>query len=156
MAVAEKELSRSIRYGGPATVLMIDIDHFKRVNDTYGHTVGDHVLQRLADLFRLELRDIDTVARMGGEEFAVLLPITEGARALDVAERLRAMVATTSIALEQGLPLTVTISIGVATMAGQTDNIDTLLSHADDALYEAKRAGRNRVVAARASLPLAA
>jgi diguanylate cyclase (GGDEF)-like protein len=132
---------------------MIDIDHFKRVDDTYGHTVGDLVLERLADLFRLELRDIDTVARMGGEEFAVLLPITDGARALDVAERLRAIVAATSIALEQGLPLTVTISVGVATLAAPADNIDTLLSHADNALYEAKHAGRNRVVAARPSPP---
>jgi len=145
MALAEQELSRTHRYGGPLSVFMMDIDHFKNVNDTYGHQTGDLVLQKLGELCREALRDVDCVGRIGGEEFAVVLPQTDGARALEVAERVRQMVAHAEVAVERGLPVHFTLSIGVATLVGANTNIDTLLGQADGALYEAKRAGRNRV-----------
>ncbi|HTY04564.1 MAG TPA: sensor domain-containing diguanylate cyclase [Rhodocyclaceae bacterium] len=148
LTLAEKELSRAERYGGPVAVLMMDIDHFKKINDTYGHQIGDEVLQRLAERCRLELRDIDAIGRMGGEEFAVLLPQTEADVALEVAERLRQVIAETAVPLDRGLPLHFTVSIGVAATRGAVPNIDTLLSQADDALYEAKDAGRNRIAVA--------
>lgn len=145
MALAEQELARAVRYGGPLSVFMMDIDHFKVVNDTYGHQTGDLVLQQLGSLCREELREIDCVGRIGGEEFAVILPHTDGPRALEVAERLRQAVARCEVALEKGLPLHFTLSIGVTTLTGGGANIDTLLGQADSALYEAKRTGRNRV-----------
>ncbi|HJW23407.1 MAG TPA: diguanylate cyclase [Rhodocyclaceae bacterium] len=145
MAQAEEELSRSHRYGGPLSVLMVDIDHFKRVNDTYGHKTGDLVLRRFAEVSRHMLRDIDTIGRIGGEEFAILLPETDGRRAREVAERLRGALAEAEVPVEQGLPLRFTASIGIASLAGPRVNIDTLLNQADQALYEAKHAGRNKV-----------
>ena len=145
MALAEQEVSRTARYGGHLSVLMLDIDHFKSVNDTYGHKVGDAVLKRFAELCRDALREVDVVGRLGGEEFAVLLPQTGAEHAYDVAERLRGTFAQSEISLEQGLPLHFTASIGVATLERCGINLDTLLNHADGALYEAKRAGRNRV-----------
>lgn len=147
MSLAEKELSRLVRYGGSVSVLMMDIDHFKRINDTYGHRAGDVVLQRLAELCTFELRDNDSIGRLGGEEFAVILPQADGEHALEVAQRLRQTIADTGVALEHGLPLHFTVSIGVATVEGPGTNIDTLLRQADNALYEAKGAGRNRVCA---------
>jgi diguanylate cyclase (GGDEF)-like protein/PAS domain S-box-containing protein len=145
MTLAEQELARALRYGGALSVFMMDIDHFKIVNDTYGHQTGDLVLQQLGVLCRDALREIDSVGRIGGEEFAVILPQTDGARALEVAERLRLAVARTEVALEHGLPVRFTLSIGVTTLHGASANIDTLLREADGALYEAKRGGRNRV-----------
>ena len=145
MMLAEQELSRTLRYGGPLSLFMIDIDHFKGVNDTYGHQVGDVVLQKLGALCRDTLRDVDRIGRVGGEEFAVVLPETDERQALEVAERLRQSVASTDIPLERGLPLRITLSIGVTSLIGTSANIDTLLGQADGALYEAKRAGRNRV-----------
>jgi diguanylate cyclase (GGDEF)-like protein len=153
MALAEKELSRLVRYGGSVSVLMMDIDHFKRINDTYGHRTGDLVLQRLAELCTVQLRDNDSIGRLGGEEFAVVLPRADGDHALEVAERLRQTIADTGVALEHGLPLHFTVSIGVATIEGPGTNIDTLLRQADHALYEAKAAGRNRVCAAWQAAP---
>jgi len=156
MTLAEQELSRTIRYGGPLSVLMMDIDHFKTINDTYGHKTGDLALQRFAGLCRQALRDIDVIGRVGGEEFAVVLPQTDGARALEVAERLRKAIADAAVALDQGLPLRFTISIGMATLAETSTNLDTLLSQADEALYAAKNGGRNRVCAyARVEVALA-
>lgn len=145
MVLAEQELTRTLRYGGALSVLMIDIDHFKNVNDTHGHQTGDLVLQRLGGLCREALREVDCIGRIGGEEFAVVLPLTDGARALEVAERLRRTVADTEVALERGLPLRFTLSIGVTTLVDRGTNLDTLLGQADSALYEAKRTGRNRV-----------
>ena len=145
MTQAEQELARTQRYGGALSVFMMDLDHFKVVNDTYGHQTGDLVLQKLGSLCRETLREFDSVGRIGGEEFAVVLPQTDGPRALEVAERLRQAVARTEMALEHGLPLHFTLSIGVTTLVGGSANIDTLLGQADSALYEAKRSGRNRV-----------
>lgn len=145
MALAEQELARMHRYGGPLSVFMMDIDLFKSVNDTYGHQTGDLVLQRVGALFLDALRDVDCIGRIGGEEFAVVLPQTDGPRGLEVAERLRATVAATEIPLASGLPLRLTLSIGVATVVDGGANIDTVLGQADSALYEAKGSGRNRV-----------
>ena len=143
--LAEQELARALRHDRPLSLLMIDIDLFKQVNDTYGHAVGDKTLQKLSQIFSEIVREIDIVCRMGGEEFAILLPETGKEEAIEVAERLRLSVEKTEIPMEHGLPLHFTISIGVASLKKQSDNIDTLLSRADNALYEAKRTGRNRV-----------
>lgn len=145
MALAEQELARTLRYGGPLSVLMMDIDHFKKINDTYGHKSGDIVLQTFAQLFRSAVRSIDIVGRIGGEEFAAVLPETDSQRALEVAERLRDTISKAEVYLEHGLPIYFTMSIGVASQAGTCGNIDTLISWADAALYEAKNAGRNKV-----------
>jgi diguanylate cyclase (GGDEF)-like protein/PAS domain S-box-containing protein len=152
MTLAEQELSRTLRYGGALSVLMMDIDHFKIVNDTYGHQAGDLVLQKLGELCLETLREVDLVGRIGGEEFAVILPQTDGEKTLEVAERLRQTVERAEVQLEFGLPLHITLSIGVTTLTGGGTNIDTLLGQADNALYEAKHAGRNRVCVYRSPL----
>lgn len=145
METATQELARAVRFGSPLSVLMLDVDHFKKVNDTYGHKVGDIVLQKLAETCRATLREIDFTARLGGEEFAVLLPGTGHPAAMEAAERLRRALAETAVPLEQGLPLRFTVSLGVATLKDPATNLDTLLNAADHALYEAKHQGRNRV-----------
>ncbi len=142
--VAEAELARSRRYEAPLSLLMLDIDHFKEVNDAHGHRAGDRVLQQLARSCLEVLRTVDVVGRVGGEEFAILLPETDVDGAVEVAERLRAAIAAVGIPREEGVPLRVTVSIGVSTLAGNA-NLDTLMSQADDALYDAKHRGRNRV-----------
>jgi diguanylate cyclase (GGDEF)-like protein/PAS domain S-box-containing protein len=145
MTTANQELSRTRRYGGPLSVLMMDIDHFKTVNDTHGHQTGDMVIRALGQVCREALRDIDIIGRIGGEEFAIVLPQTDSTRALDAAERLRQAVAGTEVAQEHGLPLRFTVSIGVATLTRADTNLDTLLGWADKAMYVAKNGGRNRV-----------
>lgn len=145
LELAEQEIARTIRYGNALAVCMLDIDSFKKVNDTYGHKVGDIVLKKLSTIFSESLRTIDIVGRVGGEEFAILLPETDNNHALDVAERIRRLVENTKITLENGLPLKFTISIGVAMFIDKDTNIDTLLHTADQALYQAKNSGRNRV-----------
>ena len=145
MILAEHELSRAVRYSGELSLLMMDIDHFKAVNDTYGHQTGDLVLQKLSRLCHEALREIDVIGRLGGEEFAILLPQTDRTQALEVAERLRQTIVDTEIPLENGLPLRVSVSLGATTFVGNVTNIDTLLDQADKALFEAKHQGRNRV-----------
>jgi len=147
--LGEAELTRALRYGKPLSVFMLDIDHFKHFNDTYGHKAGDLVLQKLAKVMHDTLRTVDIVGRMGGEEFAVLLPETELGQAAEVAERLRAAVAQTPVVLDAGLPLHFAVSIGVSMLQDQETNLDILLHAADRALYQAKEAGRNRVVVMR-------
>jgi len=139
----EIETMRFRRYGVPASLIMLDIDFFKKVNDNYGHATGDAVLVALAETCRRALRETDVAARLGGEEFAILLPMTAEAGALDIAERLRSRLAATSVALADGR-LNFTVSLGVATFSGQ-DEADTVLVRADAALYCAKDRGRNRV-----------
>ncbi|OBV37018.1 CHASE domain-containing protein [Janthinobacterium psychrotolerans] len=128
-----------------ATVLMLDIDHFKRVNDEHGHAVGDVVLRHLGALMCQALRKVDVSGRMGGEEFAILLPGTGMASAAVFAERLRARVADSSVGIDGGALLSVTVSIGMAAMSGTDAGCDAVLARADEALYRAKRSGRNRV-----------
>lgn len=145
MKIADQELARSIRYNRPLSLLMIDLDHFKKVNDTYGHLAGDRVLQNLGAMCRESFREEDVVGRMGGEEFAVMLPETPLEKAMEVAERFRQTMADAAMAMDHGLPLHCALSVGVTTLVDSQTNLDTLLSQADKALYDAKNQGRNRV-----------
>jgi diguanylate cyclase (GGDEF)-like protein len=147
-SLARAELGRSQRYMRPLSLLMIDIDHFKQVNDRFGHEAGDRVLKFLANVLISAKRASDVVGRIGGEEFAILLPETSKEAALVIAERLRQLAQTCAPAIA-GEKLDVTISIGVAAASIRTSGMETLCRQADQALYEAKRSGRNRVVAAR-------
>lgn len=142
-ALAKGEIRRARRYGRPLAVIMADIDHFKRINDTYGHREGDRALASFADLCRKLVRAEDTVARLGGEEFGLLLPETDAAQAVAVANRLRAAVEELHLG---GLPAPITISIGISQFLAAENTVDAALSRADQALYAAKRSGRNRVV----------
>lgn len=142
---AELELARARRHNEPLSLLMLDVDHFKSVNDTYGHHTGDVALQKLSEVCMQTFREIDLVARLGGEEFAVLLPETIDARAFEVAERLRLAAAEAEVPLEHGGSIHFTISIGVASFATTDSSIDMLLKRADQAMYQAKKSGRNRV-----------
>jgi diguanylate cyclase (GGDEF)-like protein/PAS domain S-box-containing protein len=141
---AEIELSRQNRYSGELSLLMFDIDFFKKINDTYGHNVGDLVLQKIANISRMTLRDIDILGRIGGEEFAVLLPQTNLEDSIRVAQRMRIEISNTQIVLNNGEIVTFTASFGVVT-ANEKSTIDDLLIKADKALYKAKDSGRNRV-----------
>ena len=145
MAMTERELANAARYSTPLSVLMLDIDDFKQVNDTYGHQIGDLVLQQFGKLFQGLLREVDIVGRYGGEEFAVVLPRTDLAQAFEVSERLRRVIEQNEIPLKHGLPLKISVSIGISAFKDATENIDALLGRADKALYDAKHRGRNRV-----------
>ncbi|SFN28386.1 PAS domain S-box-containing protein/diguanylate cyclase (GGDEF) domain-containing protein, partial [Nitrosomonas communis] len=145
MEQGHAELIRAQRYGHALSMLMLDIDNFKKVNDRHGHQAGDAVLKRLADVMRKILRTVDITGRIGGEEFAVLLPETDPQRASEVAERLREDVACTAVTLETGMPLYFKVSIGVASLKDRNTDLNTLLNQADKALYQAKESGRNRV-----------
>lgn len=145
MDAAEREFSRANRHNLPLALLMADIDHFKRINDVHGHPAGDTVLTAIADRIRVSLRKEDLPARLGGEEFAVLLPETEATRALALAERMRQAVNGTPIAIGDGITLPVTISIGVTTLRHGDDDFANLYSRADRSLYQAKQNGRNQV-----------
>lgn len=150
MELAEVEMARLRRYGRAVSVLMLDIDRFKAINDTHGHAVGDHVLVRLAEVCRGELRDTDHIGRLGGEEFAIILPETPLASAAEVAERLRQRLALAEVPIVPGNRgqgcLRMTVSIGVAMCGDEDASIERALGRADRALYEAKAAGRNRIV----------
>lgn len=148
---AEAALAISERYARPLSVFMLDIDHFKKINDTYGHQVGDEVLRHLSEIMQEALREVDIIGRLGGEEFAVLLPETTLDNAMKAAERLREKVNLGAVLLTSGLPLHFTVSIGVAVLNSKGLNIDTLLNFADEALYEAKRE-RNKVCASKSTL----
>lgn len=146
MRVLVQEFQRSFRGGHPLSLVMIDIDHFKSINDTYGHQQGDEVLKVLAETLRSQLRDYDLASRFGGEEFAMVLPETDPLHATQVAERIREVVANLKFGgvLEK---LKMTVSLGVATYPDDAiKGIEDLIRLADDALYAAKREGRNRVV----------
>lgn len=145
MELAELEHARAVRYGNSLSVLMMDIDHFKAVNDTYGHKSGDLVLQKLAKVCHQAVREFDIIGRLGGEEFAILLPETGGDKALEVAQRLRQAIAVSRVPLGPARRVSITASIGVATLTDRSKKLDSLLNDADKALYEAKRAGRNKV-----------
>lgn len=141
------ELERARRFHHPLSVLMIDIDHFKRINDTYGHEVGDKAIVATAKQLTESMRGVDFVARFGGEEFVLLMPETHVEVAMHAAERLRATISAMSVPAEDGAAVALTISVGVsfADPMGAPDTPSSLLVRADKALYRAKREGRNRV-----------
>ena len=138
------EVERARRFGRPLSLLLMDVDHFKRINDNHGHAVGDEVLRVLAALCRAELRQTDLLARMGGEEFVALLPETTAEGAALIAERLRLRVAAHPL-LSDPVRIPVTISVGVAGWEPDTARWEDLLERADRAMYDAKEGGRNRV-----------
>jgi two-component system cell cycle response regulator len=147
----DRELKRVRRFGGPLSVLLLDIDHFKSINDRFGHGVGDEVLVQFAERMRTALpRDYDWCARIGGEEFAVVLPQTEMQGAMIVGEKLRQHIAMAPVATEAG-NLKLTVSIGVASVDAATlppeISVDDIVELADRGLYKSKQAGRNRVTA---------
>jgi diguanylate cyclase (GGDEF)-like protein/PAS domain S-box-containing protein len=143
--LAQNELNRCLRAGSDSTLLMLDVDYFKRVNDRYGHQVGDRVLVNICTALGRELRQYDLLGRLGGEEFAALIPGTGEQRAVEVAERLRRAVA--AIVHDGDRPeLAPTLSIGVAVNHASKLPLDPLISQADEALYQAKDAGRDRCI----------
>ena len=139
-----KLISKAKKENAPYSVLMLDADLFKRVNDTYGHKIGDKILIELANKTEKALRDCDIVARYGGEEFLVFLPSINEEQACRVAERLRQSIATIVVLTENNQKVTITVSIGVSS-SSISDNVETLIKTADVALYKAKQNGRNRV-----------
>jgi two-component system cell cycle response regulator len=140
-------VKRATHGGDPVSALMIDIDHFKKINDAFGHDIGDEVLREFAVRLASNVRAIDLPCRYGGEEFTVIMPGAQLADAQRVAERIRLHVAGSPFRVAGGRELlTVTISVGVATTLGESDTPDALLKRADEAVYEAKAAGRNRVI----------
>jgi diguanylate cyclase (GGDEF)-like protein len=138
-------LARVRRYEENATLLMLDLDHFKQVNDRFGHASGDEVLRHFAALTRDTLRRLDLLGRIGGEEFAILLPGTDIVGARSSAERLRQRIASTPAITSRGLKITFTVSIGLTALAVTDDHAEHTLARADSALYQAKTSGRNRV-----------
>ncbi len=145
---AGRDAARAARAGEPLAILALDIDHFKTVNDGFGHAAGDLVLRVLAEILTAGVRDSDLVCRYGGEEFVVLLPGASMAVAAERAEAVRAEFAATPVDPGDGTAIRSTLSVGVAVFRGESDSIEAALGRADAALYEAKREGRNRVVAA--------
>ena len=150
---AREELARSKRHGFSCTLLMTDLDHFKQKNDTYGHLAGDVVLRDVARLLKRNLREVDLIARFGGEEFILLLIETDVEHAMPITQRLRQLVELHPIRAYDEL-LTQTISIGVAAFPKDAQTLEALIERADQALYHAKRTGRNRVATC-AELPAA-
>ena len=146
MELGEAEVARVRRSGRSFGMAMMDVDHFKSVNDTHGHDAGDNVLRALAEACVDRLRNVDIVGRMGGEEFALILPETDPQGAMLTVERLREYLSELAIPIDSGT-LTVTVSIGVTTVRDPSDTIEGALKRADEALYKAKGSGRNRTVA---------
>jgi diguanylate cyclase (GGDEF)-like protein len=142
----DAEIERARRFDSPLAIVLADLDNFKQVNDEFGHHGGDLVLRAFADLIRLHVRDVDVSGRIGGEEFAILLPETDSAGAAHVAERMRRSLNDVSIPLSDGATIHVASSFGVAELAPDQEGED-LLRAADTALYRAKDEGKNRVVA---------
>ena len=141
----EEEWQRALRYGGPVSLVMFDIDHFKQINDTYGHQVGDHAIREAAStLAEMSRRDIDICGRYGGEEFVVVLPDTTKEGAYAFCERLRQRIAAISIAVPQQPPVQFTISLGVAEFDPHNESSLQWLQRADQMLYRAKENGRNQ------------
>ena len=143
--MATLEIDRARRFAEPLSAIMLDIDHFKKVNDTYGHEVGDKVIIALAQTLTAHIRKIDFAGRLGGEEFAILLPRANKEPAAEVAQRLRLLVSEQRVRVQPGKEINFTVSIGVAALRPTTRNLQELLRNADTAMYCAKREGRNRV-----------
>ena len=142
---AQAELKRSLRLGKTLSIAIMDIDHFKKVNDTYGHPAGDQVLINFASSFTINIREFDVFARFGGEEFALLMPETDTNQAFQVCERLRLNVARSILDFE-GQPIPITVSLGISSLTGENDTLEKILQRADQALYNAKQSGRDRTM----------
>ena len=141
----EREMGRAQRYRRHLSLIMFDIDHFKEINDTYGHLAGDHILRQLAATIKSRIRREDILARYGGEEFAIVLPEIDRANASTFAEKVRQLVERSVFEFEETrIPLTV--SVGVSLLGPETDSCETLIKAADENLYRAKEQGRNRVI----------
>jgi two-component system cell cycle response regulator len=150
----DRKIMEITEAGKPVSVMMFDIDHFKPINDTYGHAAGDEVLKQLAARVADNVRDFDMVARYGGEEFVVIMPTTPPEAAFMVAERVRNRIAGAPFPIPgQEEPLEVTVSIGVATTTDPAEEAASLVARADASLYEAKRTGRNRSCSAELTDP---
>jgi diguanylate cyclase (GGDEF)-like protein len=147
-----EDIKRSGRFGTALSVMMIDIDFFKSINDTYGHLCGDRVIRQIASLLKETVRQIDIVGRYGGEEFCCVLPETSAGNACVIAERLRETVEQAKLGFE-GQALHVTISLGIAEYGEACNSLETLIKAADDALYVSKRSGRNMVTCHQAVTP---
>jgi diguanylate cyclase (GGDEF)-like protein len=149
------ELARCKRYNHSCALLMVDLDHYKDINDRHGHLVGDAVLQETAQLLRRHLRDTDVLGRFGGDELIILLVETNTEQAVRLAQRLRRLVEEHPIGVANDLVVAATVSIGLATFPDDADSVELLMARADEALYFAKRAGRNGVmhIHAKAGLP---
>jgi diguanylate cyclase (GGDEF)-like protein len=145
--LAQREISRAQRFERPLSVMLVDIDHFKKVNDQYGHDTGDQVIREMGQLLAQQMRASDVVGRHGGEEFALLLPETTREEAMHLAQRLCASVAKHRF-MASGTAVPLTISVGVAAYEGGTQDWSALLKQADAAMYSAKQQGRDRVVIA--------
>lgn len=145
-ALLAKACEHALREDEPLSLVLIDLDHFKAVNDTHGHPAGDQVLKEVARALRARLRRSDVLARMGGEEFALLLPCTTAAGALHIAEEVRDTIARLSVQVDEGQPLRVTVSGGIASLLSDEprDGLQ-MVRRADAALYASKHAGRNRM-----------
>lgn len=142
--LGRREVERARRFQRPLAAIMMDIDNFKQINDTYGHSTGDQVLQAVAQRCRENLRKIDILGRLGGDEFTILLPETDMFTASSVAERVRQYIAGTPVQTHQ-VNLDVTVSIGIARATDDTPDLDKLIRRADSAMYTAKNGGRNRI-----------
>lgn len=147
LATLARMMAGDRRHGRPLSLAILDIDHFKRVNDTFGHPAGDEVIRRVGEIATQVMREQDLVGRLGGEEFVVILPDTDAARALTACDRLRAAIAGTAMVIETGQALSITLSAGIAQME-PGDDLVRLIARADEALYAAKTAGRDRVLLA--------
>ena len=145
LARLEDELDRAARYQRPCSIVLVDLDHFKRVNDTHGHMAGDAVLREVADVLRSNVRSVDLVGRYGGEEFMIVMPETDADAAAASAEKLRRLVGSRQVRLDDGHVLVATLSAGVAGGPGQFLQLDALVRDADAALYSAKALGRDQV-----------
>jgi diguanylate cyclase (GGDEF)-like protein len=145
--IGQQEVERSHRFDLPLSLLMMDIDHYKDINDTYGHRVGDYVLSVLGEIISQHIRKIDIACRYGGEEFIILLPETDLEKAKNAAERLRKKIMAEQINYENQT-INITASFGIVTMSKETESVEDMLGQADDAMYRAKEKGRNQVFVA--------
>ena len=144
--LAEHEFEIATRYRQPLSAMMFDLDYFKKINDTFGHAVGDEILQRVTQAACAELRSADVIGRYGGEEFVIMLPMTNAQQAYSLAERIRKRVAEIRVPTEKG-EAAVTLSIGIVAIipGAQNGSVENLIRRADEVMYAAKQAGRNRV-----------
>ena len=144
--ILEEEWDRSMRFKRPFSLVMVDIDHFKRINDTHGHQTGDEVLRHVASLLAGQIRNVDRVARYGGEEFALIMVETDRATAIEGMKRLGVLLAETPCVVNDNLTVEVTLSAGIASSLEDAGSANDLVAAADKALYAAKKGGRNRIV----------